>query len=136
MKQLCVFCLCISMQFCFSQTDKELIEKTLMDYIEGTANGAPDRIKQAFHQDLNLYSITNDTLSVTDGQKYIGYFKEGQKRDRVGKIVSIDMVNNAAVAKVEIDVPTRKRLYTDYMMLLKVKGKWKIIHKSYTHENY
>ncbi|AXT49685.1 hypothetical protein D1818_02185 [Aquimarina sp. BL5] len=40
------------------------------------------------------------------------------------------------MAKVEIDVPTRKRLYTDYMMLLKVEGKWKIIHKSYTHVSY
>ncbi|WP_299222546.1 nuclear transport factor 2 family protein [uncultured Aquimarina sp.] len=137
MKNLFVVFLClISFEIVLAQSDKDQITETLLDYIEGTANGAPERIKNAFHKDLNLYSIANDTLSITSGKKYIGYFKEGQKRDRVGKIVSIDVVNNAAMAKVEIDVPTRKRLYTDYMMLLKVEGKWKIIHKSYTHVSY
>ncbi|WP_299241761.1 nuclear transport factor 2 family protein [uncultured Aquimarina sp.] len=137
MKNLFVVFLClISFEIARAQSDKDQITETLLDYIEGTANGKPERIKNAFHKDLNLYSITNDTLSIRSGKKYIGYFKEGQKRDRVGKIISIDVVNNAAIAKVEIDVPTRKRLYTDYMMLLKVEGKWKIIHKSYTHVNY
>ncbi|WP_298539949.1 nuclear transport factor 2 family protein [uncultured Aquimarina sp.] len=137
MKNLFVVFLClISFEIARAQSDKDQITETLLDYIEGTANGKPERIKNAFHKDLNLYSITNDTLSIRSGKKYISYFKEGQKRDRVGKIISIDVVNNAAIAKVEIDVPTRKRLYTDYMMLLKVEGKWKIIHKSYTHVNY
>lgn len=129
-----LFILCV--QISFAQTDKEQIKETLLHYIEGTTNGVPERIKKAFHKDLNLYSVSNDTLSITNGQKYISYFKEGQKRDRVGKIISIDVVNNAAMAKVEIDVPSRNRLYTDYMMLLKVEGQWKIIHKSYTSENY
>ncbi|SEK45105.1 Putative lumazine-binding [Aquimarina amphilecti] len=137
MKNLCVLVLClIGVEMAIAQSDKDQITETLLNYIEGTANGSPERIKKAFHKDLNLYAISNDTLSVTSGKKYITYFKKGQKRDRVGKIVSIDVVNNAAVAKVEIDVPTRKRLYTDYMMLLKVKDTWKIIHKSYTFVNY
>lgn len=120
----------------FAQSDKEQITETLLHYIEGTADGSPERIKKAFHKDLNLYSIANDTLSITSGKKYIGYFKEGEKRNRIGKIISIDVVNNAAMAKVEIDFPKGKRLYTDYMMLLKVKGEWKIIHKSYTFVPY
>ncbi len=137
MKNLLLLSVClITFQITSGQSDKDQITETLLHYIEGTANGAPDRIKKAFHKDLNLYSISNDTLSIRSGKKYIGYFKEGQKRERVGKIVSIDVVNDAAIAKVEIDVPTRKRLYTDYMMLLKVKGAWKIIHKSYTLINY
>ncbi|WP_405206545.1 nuclear transport factor 2 family protein [Aquimarina sp. LLG6339-5] len=137
MKNLLLLSVClISFHITSGQSDKDQITETLLHYIEGTANGAPERIKKAFHEDLNLYSISKDTLSIRSGKKYISYFKEGQKRERVGKIVSIDVVNDAAIAKVEIDVPTRKRLYTDYMMLLKVKGTWKIIHKSYTHINY
>ncbi|AXT55236.1 nuclear transport factor 2 family protein [Aquimarina sp. AD1] len=137
MKKLLLLSVClISFYITSGQSDKDQITETLLHYIEGTANGAPERIKKAFHKDLNLYSISNDTLSIRSGKKYISYFKEGKKRERVGKIVSIDVVNDAAIAKVEIDVPTRKRLYTDYMMLLKVKGTWKIIHKSYTHINY
>jgi len=116
--------------------EEQAIKKVLLDYIEGTAEGQPERIKNAFHRDLNLYSIENNNLRALKGQQYISYFKQGQKRNRIGKIISIDYVNDAAMAKVEIDVPDKKRLYTDYMMLLKVTGKWKIIHKSYTSEKY
>ncbi|MFY0630905.1 MAG: nuclear transport factor 2 family protein [Flavobacteriaceae bacterium] len=126
----------IGIQTATAQSEKELITKTLMNYMDGTANGQPERIKQAFHKDLNLYSIADGNLRALSGQKYIGYFKQGQKRDRVGKIVSIDFVNDAAMAKIEIDVPSRKQLFTDYLLLLKVKGTWKIIHKSYTSVKY
>lgn len=126
-----------SLTIAMAQSDKDMITETLMDYIEGTSQGQPERIKKAFHPDLNLYSINEDeSLRTLSGQRYIGYFKPGEKNERIGKIVSIDVVNNAAMAKVEIDMPSRKRLYTDYMMLLKINGHWTIVHKSFTWENY
>ncbi len=117
-------------------SDKALITNTLNDYIEGTANGQPDKLMRAFHEDMNLHSISNDTLKVLSGKTYTGYYKPGQKRNRVGKIIFIDFINDAAIAKLEIDYPDRKTLYTDYILLLKVKGQWKIIQKSYTSESY
>jgi len=119
-----------------SQSEKELIKKALYHYIEGTANGEPARVQKAFHKDLNLYSVRNDAVHVWHGQKYIGNIKQGKKSNRVGKIISIDYENNAAMAKLEIDMPGAKRVYTDYMLLLKVKGMWKVIHKSYTFRAY
>ena len=112
------------------------IRETLMDYIEGTAHGQPDRLMKAFHEDMNLYSISNDTLKVLSGKTYTSYYKPGQKRDRIGKIISIDHVNDAAMAKLEIDYPYRRILYTDYILLLRIKGQWKIIQKSYTSVKY
>jgi len=112
------------------------ITATLMDYIDGTGKGEPDRIKRAFHKDLNLYSIGNDTLKLTSGKKYISYFKQGEKSNRIGSIKAIDFVNDAASARVEIIMPARKRVYTDYLLLLKIEGHWKIIHKSYTYVEY
>lgn len=119
-----------------AQTELELITNTLMDYIEGTANGEPDRLKRAFHPDLNLYTISADTLVARSGQKYISNFEEGKKYNRIGKIVAIDYENNAASAKIEVDMPGWKRVYTDYLLLLKYQGTWKIIHKSYTYRDY
>ena len=115
-----------------SQNERENIKKALYHYIEGTANGEPERVKKAFHKDLNLYSIRKGELNVWDGKKYVGNIKPGRKSNRIGKIISIDYENNAAMAKLEIDMPDAKRIYTDYMLLLKVKGTWKVIHKSYT----
>tara|TARA_R110002073_G_scaffold14554_1_gene59276 strand:- start:45052 stop:45492 length:441 start_codon:yes stop_codon:yes gene_type:complete len=144
MKKIVLFLiLTISIQSLYSQSsnkskapEKHKISMVLLDYIEGTSNGEPDRLKNAFDRDLNLYSVQDNKLSVLSGQKYISYFKKGEKRNRIGKVVSIDFVNDVAMAKIEIDVPYRKRLYTDYLMLLKIEGEWKIIHKSYTYVSY
>lgn len=115
-----------------SKSDKDLVEETLMHYIEGTANGQPHRLKKAFHPDFNLYSINKDSLQIWKGQKYIEGVKEGEKSNRIGRILFIDIENDAAIAKVEILMPDRKRNYTDYFLLLKYHGSWKIIHKSFS----
>ena len=119
-----------------TQSEIEKITEVLMDYIEGTADGDADRIKRAFHSELNLYSIDNDSLKTLSGKKYISYFENGKKRNRIGSIVSIDYENDAASAKIKILMPARRRIYTDYLLLLKIEGNWKIIHKSYTYVEY
>ncbi|MEL7148708.1 MAG: nuclear transport factor 2 family protein, partial [Bacteroidota bacterium] len=111
--------------------DRQAVMAVLTDYIEGTANGQPDRVRKAFHPDLNLYSVKDDELSVWNGQNYINGIKVGKKNSRQGSILAIDIENNAASAKVEIVVPGW-RVFTDYFLLLKLKGKWQVIHKSYT----
>jgi hypothetical protein len=133
-----LFLLLISIQQLHAQKEKEfeLINQTLLDYIEGTANGEPNRLKRAFHKDFNLYFVQNDSLKIWNGQEYIGGVKEGQKANRIGRVVSIDYAENAAIAKIEIDMPARKRLYTDYLTLLKYEGQWKIIHKSFAYKEY
>ncbi len=119
-----------------AQTEIEQISKTLMDYIEGTANGEPDRLREAFDKDFNLYFVKNDSLQVWSGEGYINRIRKGKKNNRIGKIISIDYEGNAASAKVEIDMPGRKRIYTDFFLLLKMKRKWKVIHKSFTFKPY
>ncbi|OSY87354.1 dehydrogenase [Tenacibaculum holothuriorum] len=119
-----------------AQTEIEKINKVLYDYIEGTANGQPDRLKRAFDENFNLYFVANDTLRTWSGKQYINNVKEGRKSNRIGKVLSIDYEGDAAVAKIEILMPARKRIYTDYLLLLKIKNQWKIIHKSFTFKNY
>ncbi|NNC70777.1 MAG: nuclear transport factor 2 family protein [Flavobacteriaceae bacterium] len=119
-----------------AQSEIEKINKVLYDYIEGTANGEPDRLRNAFDEDFNLYFVANDTLKVWSGKQYINNVKPGRKSNRIGKVISIDHEGDAAMARVEILMPARKRIYTDYMLLLKVNGYWKIIHKSFTFKTY
>lgn len=119
-----------------AQTELEKINETLYDYIDGTANGEPDRVKNAFHKQLNLYHVNNDSLVTWGGQGYINNIKVGRKSNRIGRVVSVDYENDAAMAKIEILMPSRKRVYTDYLLLLKVQGNWKIIHKSFTFRKY
>ena len=115
-----------------SKSNIEEITVTLMKYIDGTANGEPDKLREAFHPDFNLYSVTKeDSLRIWKGQDYIEGIKEGKKNNRIGRIISIDFENDIATAKAEILIPG-SRIFTDYFLLVKVGGSWKIIHKSYT----
>lgn len=131
-----IFFLCASFsatgQESKGKTDFEEITETLMWYIDGTANGEPDKVRKAFHPDFNLYSVTDaDSVRVWKGEDYINGIRVGQKNSRVGRIISIDVENNAAMAKAEILIPGW-RSFTDYFLLLKYQGAWKIIQKSYT----
>lgn len=109
-----------------------LISSCIMEYIEGTSNGEPERLEKAFHPDFNLYSVTaEDSLKIWKGKDYIDGIKVGKKNSRIGRIISIDYENNAAIAKAEIKIPGW-RIFTDYFLLLKYEGTWKIVHKSYS----
>lgn len=113
------------------KSDLDQVTEILLDYIEGTANGQPERLRKAFHPDFNLYTVTNDTLWIRSGKQYIADIKVNEKNNRVGRIISIDVEKDAAMAKVEIVIPGF-RIFTDYFLILKYKGVWKIVHKSYT----
>ena len=116
-----------------AQQDIQLITNTLMAYIEGSTGGQPERLKTAFHSDLNLYYINKEgKLGTWSGVDYINDTKEGKPTGEDGKIISIDFENNIAVAKVEISHPKSKSTYIDYFMLAKIEGKWTIVHKAYT----
>ena len=115
----------------FAQSEEAAVRATAMDYIDGTANGEIAQIKRAFHETAALYAVNDDgSLRKIPIAQYIGYFKQGQKNDRQGKIISVDIVNNAAQVKIEIVSGQWK--FTDYLLLLKLEEGWKIINKSYT----
>lgn len=117
------------------KSDFEQITETLTDYIEGTANGEPERLRKAFHPDFNLYTVTKDSILIRSGEQYISNIKVGEKNNRIGRIISIDYEKDAAIAKAEIVVPNW-RIFTDYFLLLKYQGSWKIVQKSYTWREY
>lgn len=112
------------------------ITETIMNYIDGTANGDPEKLRKVFHPAFNLYAVTDkDSLLIRSGEKYISNIKPGEKVNRIGKIISIDVENNAAIAKAEIVIPGW-RIFTDYFLLMKYEGSWKIVQKSYTWRAY
>ncbi|SMG36212.1 Putative lumazine-binding [Marivirga sericea] len=119
-----------------AQTEIELIQETLNDYIEGTANGEPERLRDAFHENFKLYFVSQDSLKIWSGKHDISNVTPGKKSNRIGTIISIDYENNAASAKIQVDMPDKRRIYSDYLLLLKYEGRWKIIQKSFTYVSY
>ena len=112
--------------------DTAAIRRTLLDYIEGSTNGQPERLRRAFHPDLNLYSIRSGAIHVWPGSDYIADAESGGATGETGRILAIDFENDAATAKVMISPPGGARPYIDYFLLLKVEDHWVIVHKLYT----
>lgn len=105
-----------------SKSEIDQISETLMDYIEGTANGEPERLKKAFHPDFNLYTIIEENkLRIRSGEEYISQIKKGEKSNRIGRIISIDYEKDTAIAKAEIIIPNWRK-FIDYFLLLKYEG--------------
>ncbi|MFT5892004.1 MAG: hypothetical protein ACI9Y7_002111 [Dokdonia sp.] len=131
-KILLILLVFVGAQNCIAQSDDVLIRETLTKYINGSTGGQPALLKEAFHPDLNLYYVKNNTVATWSGVAYIADTKEGKPTGEKGKILSVDYENNAAVAKVEISHPDNPTPYIDYFMLLKTNGTWTIIHKMFT----
>ena len=66
-----------------SKSDLEQITEILIDYIEGTANGQPEKLRKAFHPNFNLYTIAKDTLWTRSGEQYISNIKLGEKSNTI-----------------------------------------------------
>ena len=108
--------------------DEADITAVVQKYFDGTEKGKPDLLTEAILPTLELQYVDGEGefKSIT-GPSYIGRITPGREYNRKGHIVSIDVTDNAAVVKAVVDMP--KRLFTDYLLLLKVKGEWRISNK-------
>jgi hypothetical protein len=119
-----------------AQTDeKAAVRVPLENYIKGHETGDGEYMKKAFHTEGNMIFVRDGKYMTRPFAEYIKGFTgkpAADEKDRKRWIESIDLVGNAAVAKVILDYPTVK--FTDYFTLLKIDGEWKIINKSFNAE--
>jgi len=119
-----------------AQTDeKAAVRVPLENYIKGHETGDGEYMKKAFHTEGNMIFVRDGKYMTRSFAEYIKGFTgkpAADEKDRKRSIEAIDVVGNAAVAKVILDYPTVK--FTDYFTLLKIDGEWKIINKSFNAE--
>lgn len=126
---LAVFALCMSSP-AFAKDGVHLadIASVVQKYLDGTQFGKPELVEEAFLPSLEVQWLgEGDALMRRGGPEYISRINVDQKIPRFGRIVNIDATDRSAMVKVEIS--WNNRLYTDYMLMLKVEGEWKITNK-------
>ena len=113
--------------------DEAAARKPLEAYLRGHATGDAAYIRQAFLPTAHVEGIRDGKLLSWTADEYIAGFKgsppadEGQRKRWID---SIDISGNAAMARVTLDYPAGT--FTDYFVLLKVDGEWKIANKVWT----
>jgi hypothetical protein len=130
-----LFITLLSFQFIAAQTDIELVENTIQNYIDGSSYNKVDILENAFAENASLYLTIRDTFKIITPKYYVGFFKNGEVgkfNGREGKILSIDVQADIATAKAQILIPARDLHFIDLFLLKKTAGQWKIISKTAT----
>jgi hypothetical protein len=113
-------------------TDPEYqaVAATVKLYFQGHATGNGDFFRKAFHADAKLFWVKDGALAQRTSAEFAagasGKPSDDEAR-RVRKIAMIDIADDAAIAKVELDYPDVS--FVDYLSLLKVDGKWVVVNK-------
>jgi Putative lumazine-binding len=117
--------------------DEAAIRRTVQYYFDGGKHRDSLTLRKAFHPDARMLFARDGKLAVVPIGEYITrvgseQLEPGEVDSTERKVVSVDVVGDAAVAKLELKRPNA--LLTDYMSLLKVDGRWLIVNKIFTRE--
>ena len=116
------------------ESDKEMVKQALNYYLDGGTNNDFDTLKKAFHENASMKFIGKEGYTEVNAIEFFkGVMKPGPKQDRQTKISSVDIMGNAAHARLEIVY--KDFAFIDYMNLLKIDGEWKIVSKIFYRDN-
>lgn len=113
-------------------TEEALARKPLESYMQGHATGDPAHIRAAFLPTARIDGLRDGKPVSRTADEFAAGFNGKPAEDealRKRRIDRIELHGNAGMAQVTLDYPTIT--FTDYFVLLKVDGQWKIASKVY-----
>jgi hypothetical protein len=119
-------------------TNAALITAVLMNYFNGIYTGDVPLLRSVFHQEAIVGFDINGKTHFKTVNQYLEGVKNRKSPKELGeefkmKILSLEIINNTAVAKVQ--VPIFEYNYYDLLSLIVVDGKWVISNKLATKVN-
>ena len=118
------------------ESAESAIRATVQDYFDGLYRMDEAKLRGAFHPGASLFGHLRGTFTHSTLDQWVGKIaaqpvpaKTGEAF--AGSIVSIDVTGDAACVKVtEL---YRNLRFTDYLSLVHVDGRWRIVGKVYHH---
>lgn len=127
-RNLMLILLCLTTNLLMAQdADYSQVEQTLRYYLDGGTNNDFETLKKAFHENATMKFVGAEYKEVNALDFFEKGIKPGPAQNRKTRITSIDIMGNAASARLEAEYPTFT--FIDYMSLLKIDGEWKIVSK-------
>jgi len=124
--------ICLHAQTPPTDSDREAIKQTALDYIEGWYEGNAERMERALHPDLAKRIVTTNAqgrsmlqqmsaMGLVQGVKR-GGGKDTPKEKQLKDVTILDIFNNAASVKVVASD------WIDYLHVAKFNGRWVIVN--------
>ncbi len=101
-------------------------------YVLGHVEYDPDLYRQILHPNWKMFHLRNRNLIVVDREEFSSWYEpQHQDPDLVWdfEILAVDVTGEKAQVKLRLE--NQKVLYIDYLNLMKISGKWWIVHKIY-----
>jgi hypothetical protein len=114
------------------QSDEAAVRQVITTYFRGHATGIPDTMRAAFLPSAHIEGIRNGTFTSWTVDQYVGGFRGQPAPDESSRVRIIDDVDiSGSAAMVKATLEHGATTFTDYFVLLKVDGQWKIANKVY-----
>lgn len=119
--------------FSFAQQNEiEAITQTVNNYFEGMIQRDRSKLEAAFHPEARLIGYRGKTFTVTTFETWANGTATGAPRDPADYQNSIQAIRvEGYTALVETELFWPGVYYYDFLTLIKVEGKWKIVHKTW-----
>lgn len=109
-------------------SDIKLIEQSIQTYFDGWLTADVEKIGSVMHETCFLKFTRDGKFAKRNKTEYLtGWTPRPRLANAEGRIISMDITNNIASAKCELEIPGR--LFTDYFNMMNIDGKWYILDK-------
>ena len=114
------------------ESEEAAVRAAIEHYFQGHATGLGEHFRKVFHPDAKLFFIRDGKLTQWTSEEYISRASGKPAPDeaqRKRKIDSIDITGDSAFVRLTLDYPSV--VFTDYMSMLKIDGRWMIVNKTF-----
>ena len=114
------------------ESEEAAVRAAIEHYFQGHATGQGEHFRKVFHPDAKLFFIRDGKLTQWTSEEYISRASgkpapdEAQRKRRID---SVDVTGDAAFVRLTLDYPNV--VFTDYMSMLKIDGRWMIVNKTF-----
>ena len=131
---LAILALILIPSFAAAQTDEEKGVRAAVDqYFRGHATGSGTEMRKAFLPTAHIEGIRDGKFVSWTADEYSARFTGKPAADEASRKRTIDSVDvSGTAATVRATLVHGATTFTDYFVLLKVDGEWKIANKVYS----
>lgn len=122
-----------------AHSDEIAVRNVVQRYIEGTFTSDVKALRDCFHPKAVMNGYLGDQLLIGDPEPFFENMEQAPSMAEggapyQGDITSVDVVGNVASVILKETGFGGDMTFTDYFHLLREKGEWKIISKTFTTE--
>jgi hypothetical protein len=114
------------------QSEESAVRAVVSQYFRGHATASADEMRKAFMPTAHIEGIRNGKFVSWTVDEYCANFKGQPAADEASRKRTIDSVDvSGTAAMVKATLVHGATTFTDYFVLLKDNGEWKIANKVY-----